>query len=71
MLSVFAVSNAESDYNKNQLVKKINETAYNELIFDSAKAKFVGTEKPFFLTFINPGRESYPYKGKGDSIDKV
>ena len=37
----------------------INETIYNELIFDSSKAKFVATEKPYFLTFVNAAFEMH------------
>lgn len=49
MISVLAVS----AWNPNQGVKKIFEATYNQIIFDKSKAKFVGTETPFFLTFIN------------------
>lgn len=30
----------------------LNETSYEEYVFDSAKAKYVA-DKPYFLTFIN------------------
>ena len=36
----------------------VNETIYDELIFDSSKAKFVATDRPFFLTFVNAKYES-------------
>ena len=46
----------------------INETIYDELIFDSAKAKFVGTERPHFLTFVNAAKDT-SNKLRGPIID--
>tara|TARA_B110001450_G_C17554969_1_gene454267 strand:- start:525 stop:830 length:306 start_codon:yes stop_codon:yes gene_type:complete len=36
----------------------INETIYDEIIFDSSKAKFVATIRPYFLTFVNAKYDS-------------